>query len=89
MSLRVAGVFAGYFSQCHYDSWAGMRQVDSRASCDCDIDRARATGLPAYDDLPAMMAEQAPDLPHIILPNVAHATTIRTAVAAELKWIIC
>jgi predicted dehydrogenase len=87
--LRVACVGAGYFSQFHYGSWARMQGVDLIASCNRDIDKARATGLPAYSDLNAMIAEQAPDLLDVILPPVAHAATIRTALAAGIKWIIC
>jgi predicted dehydrogenase len=87
--LRVACVGAGYFSQFHYASWARMEQVSLVAACDTEIERARATGLPAYFDLGAMLAETSPDLLDIILPPAAHATAIRTALAAGVMWIIC
>lgn len=88
-TLRVACVGAGYFSQFHYGSWARMDRVALVGSCNRDLEKAKATGLPAYSDLHQMLAEQAPDLLDIILPPVAHAGTIRTALAAGLKWIIC
>lgn len=87
--LKVACVGAGYFSQFHYDSWARMDRVTLVASCNRDIDKARATGLPAYSDLGTMLAEQNPDLLDIILPPEAHAETIRTALDSGIKWLIC
>lgn len=87
--LKVACVGAGYFSQFHYDSWARMDRVTLVASCNRDIEKAKATGLPAYSDLGEMLAEQKPDLLDIILPPEIHARTIRAALAAEMRWIIC
>ncbi len=87
--LRVACVGAGYFSQFHYGSWARMDDVQLVGSCNRDIEKARATGLPAYSDLNAMLSEQIPDLLDVILPPVAHAETIRTALKAGVKSIIC
>ncbi len=88
-SLRVACVGAGYFSQFHYGSWARMKRVHLVGSCNRDVEKAKATGLPAYSDLNRMLDEQKPDLLDIILPPVAHASAIRTALAAGIKWIIC
>ncbi|MEO0943373.1 MAG: Gfo/Idh/MocA family oxidoreductase [Pseudomonadota bacterium] len=88
-SLSVACVGAGYFSQFHYGSWARMDRVQLVGSCNRDIEKAKATGLPAYSDLERMIAEQSPDLLDIILPPEAHAHMIRKALDAGLKWIIC
>lgn len=88
-TLKVACVGAGYFSQFHYGSWARMGRVALVGSCNRDLEKARATGLPAYTDLRLMLTAQTPDLLDIILPPVAHAQAIRTALAAGLKWIIC
>lgn len=87
--LKVACVGAGYFSQFQYDSWARMDRVHLVGSCNRDLAKARATGLPAYDDLNVMIAEQTPDILDVILPPVAHAKTLRTALQAGIKWIIC
>lgn len=87
--IRVACVGAGYFSRFHYDSWARMSDAQAIASCNRDIDKARATGLPAYSDLAQMLEDQEPDLLDVILPPVAHADAIQTALGAGVKWIIC
>lgn len=89
MTLRVACIGAGYFSQFHYGSWARMAGVICVGSCDRDLSKAQATGLPAYDTLARMLEETAPDLLDIILPPVAHAETIRLALASGIKTIIC
>jgi len=87
--LRVACAGAGYFSQFHYGSWARMDRVRLVASCNRDIAKAEATGLAAYSDLRRMLDEQQPDVLDIILPPVAHAEAIRTALSAGIRWIIC
>ncbi|WP_375281635.1 Gfo/Idh/MocA family protein [Pseudooctadecabacter sp.] len=89
MTVRVACVGAGYFSQFHYGSWARMDRVTLVGSCNRDIEKAQATGLPAFDDLATMLTQTKPDLLDIILPPVAHADTIRTALAAGIKTMIC
>lgn len=87
--LRVAAVGAGYFSQFHYDSWARMENVVCVGSCDQDVARAEATGLPAFSDLAEMLAETHPDILDIILPPPGHRDAIKTALAAGVKTIIC
>ncbi|KUP93365.1 Gfo/Idh/MocA family protein [Tritonibacter horizontis] len=87
--IRVACVGAGYFSRFHYDSWARMEGAIAVASCNRDITRAEATGLPAYNDLATMLEDVKPDLLDIILPPVAHADTIRTALAHGVTHMIC
>ncbi|UTH43929.1 Gfo/Idh/MocA family protein [Loktanella salsilacus] len=87
--LRVACVGAGYFSRFHYDSWARIDRVDLVGSCNRDIEKARATGLPAFDDLQAMLDQTQPDLLDIVLPPVAHADTIRTALRCGVELMIC
>ncbi len=87
--IRVCCVGAGYFSQFHYGSWGRMAGVDLRASCNRDISKAKATGLTAYDDLEQMLAAETPDLLDIILPPIAHASTIRLAIRHGVKTLIC
>ncbi len=87
--IRVACVGAGYFSRFHYESWARMEGAIPVASCNRDITRAAATGLPAYTDLAMMLSEVKPNLLDIILPPVAHAETIRTALAHGVTHMIC
>ncbi len=87
--IRVACVGAGYFSRFHYESWSRMPGAVPVASCNRDINKARATGLPAYDDLSQMLDQEEPDLVDIILPPVAQADAIRTALRSGIKWLIC
>ncbi|WP_299624565.1 Gfo/Idh/MocA family oxidoreductase [uncultured Tateyamaria sp.] len=89
MTVRVACLGAGYFSQFHYGSWARMDGVTLVGSCDSDLGRAEATGLPAFATLEAMLDATTPDLLDIILPPPAHAQAIRTALRAGIRWIIC
>lgn len=89
MTVRVACLGAGYFSQFHYGSWTRMDGATLVGSCDTDLNRAEATGLPAFDTLEAMLDATTPDLLDIILPPPAHANAIRTALAADIRWIIC
>ena len=89
MTLKVACVGAGYFSQFHYGSWARMEGVEVVGACDKDHARAAATGCAAFDDLGVMLHDTRPDLLDVILPPDAHADTITQALGAGLKWIIC
>jgi len=89
MTVRVACLGAGYFSQFHYGSWARMDGATLVGSCDSDLSRAAATGLPAFATLDAMLEATRPDLLDIILPPPAHGQAIRTALAAGIRWIIC
>ncbi len=87
--LKVACAGAGYFSQFHYGAWARIDGVTLVGSCNRDITKAEATGLPAYNDLAKMLAETQPDILDIILPPVAHAEAVKTALAAGVKTMIC
>ena len=87
--LRVACVGAGYFSRFQYDSWARLDRVEVVGACNRTIDKARATGFPAYSDLATMLAETRPDVLDNILPPTLHADTIRTAIEAGIKTLIC
>ncbi|WP_222869486.1 D-apiose dehydrogenase [Roseobacter fucihabitans] len=87
--LRVACVGAGYFSQFNYGAWARLNEVTCVGAADHDIARAKATGLPAFDDLGDMLARTSPDILDIILPPMAHHAAVSTAVTAGIKTIIC
>lgn len=87
--VHVACVGAGYFSRFHYESWARDGRVQLVGSCNRDVEKAAATGLPAFDDVTAMIKATKPDLLDIILPPVAHADTIRAAIRAGVKTMIC
>lgn len=87
--VKVACVGAGYFSQFHYEAWARIDQASLVASVDGDIEKARATGLSAYDDLESMLEVEKPDLLDIITPPNTHFDFIKKALAGNVKVIIC
>ncbi|MEL6681050.1 MAG: Gfo/Idh/MocA family oxidoreductase [Pseudomonadota bacterium] len=90
MTLRVACVGAGYFSQFHIDSWRRIPQVDLVGVCDQDRSKADATGAPAFADMRQMFDAVAPEIIDLILPPSAHADAIRTALSCHTaKVIIC
>ena len=88
-NLRVACVGAGYFSQFQYGSWSRLDRVEVVGACNRSIEKARATGFPAYGDLATMLAETRPDVLDNILPPALHVATIETAIAAGVKTLIC
>ncbi len=87
--IRVGCLGAGYFSQFHRDAWTRIDGVALIGSADSDISRARATGLPAFSDLPALLATGPIDLLDIITPPPTHFDAIRTAISAGVRKIIC
>ena len=88
-ALRVACLGAGYFSRFHYDAWRRIDQVALVGACDWSRLAAKTTGLPAFDDLEAMLARTRPDLLDIIVPPSGHAASIRLAIRSEIPTIIC
>ncbi len=89
MTIRVACIGAGYFSQFHLGSWQRIMGANCVGVCDRDMARATATGAPGFDDLTKMLRAVTPDLLDIILPPQAQPAAIRTALAEGIPWIIC
>ncbi|MEL6476334.1 MAG: Gfo/Idh/MocA family oxidoreductase [Pseudomonadota bacterium] len=91
MTISVAGIGAGYFSQFHYDAWARLPGVDLVGACDPDPAAlaAHAPGIPAFEDPAEMLAETTPQIVDIISPPSTHAALIAQAIAARPKAIIC
>ncbi len=90
MSLRVACVGAGYFSQFHIASWHRIPQAELVGVCDRDIAKAQATGVPAFSDLATMLDTVRPDVLDVILPPAEHVATIRKAMSeGGLQAVIC
>ena len=87
--MKVACIGAGYFSRFHYEAWARIAAVRPVAAVDRDIEKARATGLMAFDDVTAMLSDVQPDIIDIITPPETHLEFIRQAVAARPAVIIC
>lgn len=87
--IRVACLGAGYFSQFHYDAWRRMDGAELVGSANRNIEKARATGAPAFSNLDEMLAQTTPDLLDIITPPPTHLEAVTKAVAAGVKAIIC
>lgn len=87
--IKVACLGAGYFSQFHLDGWARLNDVLCTGVADLDITRAKATGLPAFDNLAQLLAHDHPDVLDVILPPAAQAAAIRQAIASGVQTIIC
>lgn len=87
--LKVGCIGAGYFSQFHYGAWARIEGVKLIASVDRNIEIARATGLAAFTDVEAMLADVQPDIVDIITPPSTHLEYIRQALLARPMAIVC
>lgn len=89
MTIRVACLGAGYFSRFHHDAWTRLPGASLVGVADLDLPRAAATGIPAFANLPDMLAATEPDLLDIILPPAAHEAAIETAITHGIRTIIC
>jgi len=87
--VTVACVGAGYFAQLHIDAWKRLRWTRLVAVCDIDLDKARASGVKAFDDPGRMLENMRPDVLDIVLPPHAQAAVLEQAVAAGVPLIIC
>lgn len=87
--VRVACLGSGYFSRFHYDAWRRIPEVELIGAADLDLDRALSTGLPAFNELQALLRADLPDLLDIITQPATHLSAIRQAVAAGVGTIIC
>lgn len=87
--LRVAVAGAGYFGMFHHDAWKRVEGARPVAAMDLDIGRAEATGLPAYQDFSAMLAETSPDIVDIVTPSNTHLGYIRLALEARPRAVVC
>lgn len=87
--FQVACLGAGYFSRFHYDAWHRIEGAHIVASVDQDIAKAKATDVSAYTTLDDMLTEHSPDIIDIITPPASHLASIRAALEAKPKAIIC
>ena len=93
MTLKVAGIGAGYFAQYHYDAWQRIGEIRLEAVCDLDASRAQSTaerhGIPTvFTDVEAMIREIQPDILDIITPPDSHEVLVQTAIDSG-SAIIC
>ena len=60
--IRVACLGAGYFSQFHRDGWDRISGATCVGVADQDIEKARASGLPAFGNLMAILDAKGKEL---------------------------
>jgi len=65
-----------------------MEDVTLVGVADHTLDKAQATGAPAFDSIDALLGTN-PDILDIILPPTGHADAIRTALTSGVHLIIC
>ncbi|MEO8560086.1 MAG: Gfo/Idh/MocA family oxidoreductase [Rhodospirillales bacterium] len=93
MTLRLAGIGAGYFSRFHYRAWRRLEEIEIVAICDRSLDQAercaRDLGVAAvFDDPVTMLQTVKPDIVDIITPPEAHLRLIELAAAHRVN-VIC
>ena len=85
MTLRVAAIGTGYFSQYHYDAWSRLPGVRLEAACtrgnEAKLAEAKARyGIPrTYLDAARMLDEVRPDLVDIITTPESHLQFVQLA----------
>jgi len=87
--ITVACTGAGYFSAFHYDAWSRIDGVKMVGSMARERLSAASKGLPAFTDLGAMLEQVHPDILDVITPPPTHCPFIETALANNVKTIIC
>ena len=91
--IRVAGVGAGYFSRFQYRAWSRIPEVALVGICNRTLGPAQAFAaefaIPAaFDELPRMLDETAPELLDIITPPETHLAAIDAAAARGID-VVC
>src|SRR5512141_460623 len=85
MTIRVAAIGTGYFSQYHYDAWSRIRGVTLAAACTRGnapklAEIAHRYGIArTYLDAARMMDEVKPDLVDIITTPESHLQFVTLA----------
>ena len=93
MSLRVAAVGAGYFSQFHQRGWRAIAGAQCVALAEKDAARGRASAAQhavpeVYDDVETMLDAVRPDLLDVITPPPTHRAIVGAALARRIP-VIC
>lgn len=92
MTLTVAVIGLGYFSQFHLDAWNRSPAAHIVGVCDGDQARTEAQALefdvPGYTDPETLLAHTDPQVIDIVAPPHAHADLIRSCLKPG-RLIIC
>lgn len=93
MTIKVAVVGTGYFSQFHFDGWSRLPEVRVVAACSLDSAglaevAARRTIPRQFTDVGEMLDAAAPDLLDIVAPPAAHLAILREAAKRKVD-VVC
>lgn len=94
MTIRVAAIGTGYFSQYHYDAWQRMSGVELAAACThSNADRLREVAqryaiARTYLDAARMLDEVKPDLLDVITTPASHAELVALAAKRRIP-VVC
>lgn len=92
MTLTVAVIGLGYFSQFHLDAWNRAHAAHIVGVCDRDKARTEAHAqefdVPGYTDPETLLANADPQIIDIVAPPPAHADLIRACLKPG-RLIIC
>jgi len=93
MSLKIAVVGTGYFSQFHYDAWSRLEGAHLVGAASLDPEGLAKTqaefGIKAlFDDVGEMLEQTQPDLLDIAAPPNAHLALLREAAARGVD-VVC
>jgi predicted dehydrogenase len=93
MTLKVAVVGTGYFSQFHFDGWSRLPEVRLVGACSLDpaglVDAAARHLIPLqFADVGAMLDVTAPDLLDVVTPPSAHLGILQEAAKRKVD-VIC
>jgi predicted dehydrogenase len=91
--LRTAMIGGGKISEQHLEPLAGRRDVQVVSICDLSPSLARFEaerfGVPSWStDYRAMLAEQRPDVVHVLTPPATHAGIVRDCLASGAHVIV-
>jgi predicted dehydrogenase len=94
MSLGIAIVGLGYFSQFHQDAWSRCPKARVIGIVDQDTGRLTqaAKRLPearTYGDIQALLDAEMPDCVDIVTPQNTHLKLVRAIAERGAKTIIC
>jgi D-apiose dehydrogenase len=93
MTIKVAVVGTGYFSQFHFDGWSRLPEAKLVAVCSLDpaglVDAAARHLIPRqFADVGAMLDATEPDLLDIVTPPSAHLAILEEAAGRGIN-VIC
>ena len=93
MTIKVAVVGTGYFSQFHFEAWRRLPGVRLVAVCSLDpaslVEAAARYMIPRqFADVGQMLDATAPDLLDIVAPPAAHLPLLREAAARKVN-VVC